>query len=136
MEGRRTNFFYLKESFVEDYRNKVLRYLRENEYIFNEMEDPRVVVELHNFNRKEHPHPNGHLYIHELEEGSDKFEEILKYVLSKDRAFIPVSVICEPRTDYGLIKKILKENYGKRGRLTNGLLGLGGVFNVKTIKRK
>lgn len=135
MKERTASFFYLNENHVPNYRKKVIEYLKENEYKFKNIGEPHVVVELHDFGRKENPDPSGHLYLHELEQDSVRFDEVCKYTLSKDRRFIPVSVICKDRKNYGLIKKILKENYGEKGKLTNGLLGLGAIFNIKTIKR-
>ena len=78
----------------------------------------------------------GNLYICDLQDSTNKFEEVCKYVLSKDREFIPTTVACSDKKDYGVIERILKENYGDKGRLTNGFLGLSGLVGMKRIKRK
>ena len=67
-------------------------------------------------------------------EDLNKFEEVCKYVLSRNRKFIPVEVSCENKRDYNMIEKILRENYGEQSKLTNGFLGIGKLMNIKNIK--
>lgn len=137
MSWRDMSLFYLRESFTGEYKSIILNYLKENELKFKYLGEPEIVVELHNFDRIENPNPNGHLYIFDREgKNPSKVEEVCRYVLSKDRKFIPLDVTCREKNDYILIENTLKENYGKKGRLTMGPLGLGGLFNQRGIKRK
>jgi hypothetical protein len=132
MRERHLSFFYLNGNHVPEHREDVVRYLEEKEKDIVNIGFSQLWIDLHNSSSRENPRPTGHLYIQDIEDNEKKFEEVCKYVLSKDRKFIPVAVDCRFKEDYKMIESILKENYGEKGRLTNGLLWLG-VFGPKNI---
>jgi hypothetical protein len=87
---RRLSFFYTNESQIQDYRKSIVDYLKRNENAFKEIGEPRVIIEFHDFDKRENPNPSGHLYIQDLEDNSNQFERVCRYVLSKNRKFIPL----------------------------------------------
>ena len=134
MNERQVSFWYFKNNHVEGYKKSVLNYLKGNVQNFEKEGSFQLIVDFYNCNKRENPDPTGHLYVRDLEDKENKFESFCEYVLSKDRRFIPVEVSCRNKKDYGMIERILKENYGDKGKLTNGLLGIGFLGNVKSIK--
>lgn len=135
-KSRNLSFFYLSETHIEVYREYVLDFLENNHEDFERVGFPEVIVEFYNFQIRKDNRLDGHVYIQDLEDKINKFEEVCNYILSKKRNFIPVCVSCKNKKDYGMIEKILKENYGEKGKLTNGFLGIPGLFNQKNIKFK
>lgn len=77
---------------------------------------------------------NSHVFVSNLEKLDDGFEDVLKYFLSKDKRYIPITISCSRKKDYGLIEKILKKNYGNKGKMTNSFLEIEKLFNQKTIR--
>jgi hypothetical protein len=134
-ERRNINFFYLDINHVEDYKLSVKNYLSNISEEVEHIGEPYVTVDFYDFRPKIRRKPTGHLFIYDIEDNYNKLEEICKYVLSKERKFIPVEVDCSNKKDYPIIEKILKENYGEKGRLTNGFLGLSALFGMRRIKR-
>jgi hypothetical protein len=136
MKFRDASFFYLTGSFVSDYRKRIVDYLKEKEEDLKDIGMPQLIVDLHDGNIRENRDPTGHLYIHDIENNSNKFEDICNYILSKERKFIPLVVACRDKQDYSLIEKVLKDNYGDKGKLTTGMLGIGLLVNERRIKRE
>ncbi len=134
MNQRNISFWYFRDSHVQAYKENVLNYLKENSRDFEKVGFPYIIIDFHNMNKRKNPDPTNHLFLHDLREDSNKLEEVCGYVLSKDRRFIPLSVSCSDKKDYNMIENILKENYGEKGRLNNGFLGIGWLGNIKNIK--
>jgi hypothetical protein len=135
MDFRSLSFFYLKDNYLEEYKNSIRESLKLYEEGSKGIAFPQVIVEFNGFNGNRDPNSTGHLFLYEVDKSSNKFEEVCKYILSKDRKHIPISVMCKDKKDFGMIENILRENYGEKGRLTNGFLGMGLLFKEKTIKR-
>ena len=135
MEGRSISFFYASKSPIPKYKKSIINYLKESEEAIKQVGEPQIIVELHDFDKRFYPEPNGNIYVSDLGNNPGKFTDVCEYILSKDRKFIPLAVSCKDKKDYGMIEKILKENYYDKGKLTNGLFGIGALFNQKIIKR-
>ncbi len=130
MKSHYISLHYWDENHIKKHKKKVGRYLDfiqgktkglflKNVYVF--------------FNDKIAGLSNGHVFVSNIAKSGDGLEDVLKYLLSKDRSHIPITISCHKEED-SLIKKILKENYGSKGKLTNGFLGMGKLSNQKTIK--
>jgi hypothetical protein len=136
MKERHLSFYYLDGNHIPEYREKIIRYLETKEEDIEKLSFPYVWVNLHSPSKRENPRPTGHIFIQDMNDNEGQFEEICKFVLSKERRFIPVEVDCRFKKDYKMIESILRENYGEKGRLTNGFLGLCALFGTKRIKRR
>jgi hypothetical protein len=135
MKERHLSFYYLDGNHISEYREKIIRYLETKEEDIERLSLPSVWISLHSPSKRENPRPTGNIFIQDMNDKDNKFEELCKYILSRNRQFIPVEVDCRFKKDYKMIVSILKENYGEKGRLTNGFLGLCVLFGTKRIKR-
>ena len=69
-------------------------------------------------------------------------EKVIGYLETKEEDIEKLSLPsvwvndCRFKEDYKMIEGILKENYGEKGKLTNGFLGICVLFGTKRIKRK
>ena len=135
MEKKSIGFLYFAPNHAEEHKEEILDYLKEVSQEVNVLNQFQIIVDFHKTNLRKNPSPTEFLFLQDLEENSNKLEEICQHVLSKDRKFIPISVFCEDKTKYDMIEDILNENYGEEGKLTYGFLKLGKLFNMKYIKR-
>lgn len=135
MDFRSLSFFYIKDNHLEEYKNSIKESLKLYEDDSKKIAFPQVIIEFNDFNGKRDSNSTGHVFLCEIDKSSNKFEEVCKYILSKERKYIPISVMCKDKKDFGMVENILRENYGEKGRLTNGFLGIGLLFKEKTIKR-
>jgi hypothetical protein len=133
---RNLSFFYLNENHVEEYKESVKNYLKEISEKVENIGEPYVAIDFYDSKPKTRARPTGHLFIYDIQDDLNKLEEICNFVLSNERKFIPIEVDCSKKEDYGMIENILKKNYGDKGRLTNGFLGISGLFGMKSIKKK
>lgn len=131
---RNISFWYFSENHVEAYKKSVLQYLENYLNEFEKISSLSIVMDFHNGDKIKNKSPTNHLFLCDLGEDSNKLEEVCKYVLSRDRSFVPLSVSCHNKADYEMVEKILRENYGEEGKLTNGFLGIGRLTNLKNIK--
>jgi hypothetical protein len=58
-------------------------------------------------------------------------EDIVRYLLSKDRVFLPDEVSCGDKKDYSEIERIVSEEFG--GHLKNSFFGK--IFNCREIEK-
>lgn len=133
-ERRNLSFWYLSEFNTPEYRKNVRNYLKEKEGDLERIGFGHLIIDLYDFNRIENKLPTGHIYLLDLEDKENKFEEFCRYILSKDRRIIPEGIKCKNKEDYGMIEKILKENYGERGKLKNPFWVYGRTIKVKNQK--
>ncbi|MCK4552682.1 hypothetical protein KAT80_00570 [Candidatus Pacearchaeota archaeon] len=128
------NFWYLNQNHTIDYKEQVVNWLYEHFEDFRDVAKPSLWVDFYDFKPNHKSNITGHVFVSELEEDSKKLQTFYNYVLSKERTFIPIGIACTDKQDYSLIEEILKQNYGRKGKLTNDFLGIGKLFNQKTIK--
>jgi hypothetical protein len=76
---------------------------------------------------------NGYVFLKSLNGRGDDLNNILEYVLSKERNYIPFSIWCPKKRDYGLVKKIIKKNFGKNARLSLGRFLIHGLIGERKI---
>lgn len=131
MESNYLSLHYWDENHTEEYKEKVGDYLNflqgETKGLFSE--NISVFLNDHIAGLS-----NGHVFVSNIEKPGEGFDDVLEYFLSKDRSYIPITISCSRKKDYGLIEKILEKNHGKKGKLTNNFLEIGKLFNEKTIK--
>jgi hypothetical protein len=133
---RNLSFHYLSENHVENYRRIVREYLRNLSDEIEKMGEPYLIVDSYGFEPRIKNNITEQIFIYDVEDNLNRFEQVCKHILSKDRRFIPIEVACSNKEDYGMIEKILKENYGEKGKLTNGFLGLSKLNGMRSIKRE
>lgn len=133
---RNISFFYFDYNPAEEHKESVRNYLKDISEEVEKIGEPYVAIDFYGAVPKHRIKPTGHLFIYDIQDDLNKLEEICKFILSKDRKYIPVEVDCNNKKDYNVIEQILKENYGDKGRLTNGFLGISGLFGMKKIKKK
>lgn len=134
---RDASFFYLKDNLSEEYKKEIINYLEESEFYLKEIGSPEIRINLFDVKKIDNPNPTGHLYLHDFDGNNlAKFGQVCKYVLSKDRKFIPSVVMCHQKSNYNLIERILKDNFGDQARLTKGFLWAGFLKNYRMIKKE
>jgi hypothetical protein len=131
---RNLSFYYLNENSTDEYKSKIKIYLSKKAKEIEKIGKPGVIVELYDFNRIKNKNPTGHIYLLDIENNANNFEEICNYILSKNRKFIPQGVKCGIKEDYDMIKDILKENYDKDVKLRNYFWTYGRVIKINKPK--
>lgn len=130
-DKRNASFWYFNTSHIPQYKQKVKNYLQNLEESLM-LEFPYLLIDLHDMNKRENKEPTGHLFAIELPEVTSQMENLYKFILSKDRRIRPLEVKCSKKEDYQLIERILKDNYGDKGKLKNYFWNVGRT--IKTPK--
>jgi len=131
---RNVNFWYFDSKHTEEYKEKVINYLKSKEEELSFKNFSALIINLHGMNKRENPNPTGHIFATELPGEKKQLRGLYDFLLSKDRMIKPLGVLCNKKADYQLIKDILKENYGEEGKLVNYWVVYGRT--IKVPKRK
>lgn len=137
VDNRDFSFSYFGQAHSDSYKNQVIDYLDKNASHIKKMGGSSLIIEMYDFNA-ENKKPTGQIFISEANarKNPKKLEDICKYLLSNEREFIPDAVNASKMEDYNLIKNILEENYGGRGRLKNEFLFFGRTIKLKPYQSR
>jgi hypothetical protein len=127
-QKRNLSVWYINASDAPNYKNEIGNFLKEEENNIKKIGLGKIIIDLFYRNKREDTNPTGHMRILDLEDDANRFKEVCKYILSKDRRFIPKEVKCKNREDYKMIEEILEENYKGNIILKNNFWEYGRII--------
>jgi hypothetical protein len=131
---RNLSFWYIQENNIQTYKTECINYLEKLSKEIKGQGLTKLIINFYDLKKESRDNINGHVYIHDLEDNEKQFEKACKYLLSKERKFMPTEVKCKNKKDYKMIKEILEENYGKEASLKNNFWIVGKTIKINHQK--